>query len=78
MTNREAAAILAIMPTPAPLRSPCINVCRIDRRSGFCEGCKRTVDEITRWPIASHAEQAAILAELPGRAAPRKRLGVRW
>jgi predicted Fe-S protein YdhL (DUF1289 family) len=61
-----------------PLRSPCINVCRIDRRSGLCEGCKRTVDEITRWPLASEAEQAAILADLPGREPPRKRLGVRW
>jgi predicted Fe-S protein YdhL (DUF1289 family) len=61
-----------------PLRSPCINVCRIDRRSGLCEGCKRNVDEITRWPLASEAEQAAILAELPSRELPRKRLGVRW
>lgn len=60
------------------LRSPCINVCRIDRRSGFCEGCKRTVDEITRWPLASETDQAAILAELPGRELARKRLGVRW
>ena len=60
------------------LRSPCINVCRIDRRSGLCEGCKRTVDEITRWPLASEADQAAILAELPGRELPRRRLGIRW
>lgn len=61
-----------------PLRSPCINVCRIHQRSGLCEGCKRTVDEITRWPLASEAEQAAILADLPGRDLPRKRLGIRW
>lgn len=60
------------------LRSPCINVCRIHRRSGLCEGCKRTVDEITRWPYASEAEQAAILAELPARHLPPKILGVRW
>nr|WP_310522455.1 DUF1289 domain-containing protein [Polymorphobacter sp.] len=58
--------------------SPCTNVCRIDRRTGFCEGCRRTADEITRWSTASAAEQAAILAELPGRPAPRKRLGVSW
>jgi uncharacterized protein len=57
--------------------SPCINVCRIDRRSGWCEGCRRTVDEITRWPLASEAERAAIVAELPARTL-RKRLGVRW
>jgi predicted Fe-S protein YdhL (DUF1289 family) len=60
-----------------PVRSPCINVCRIDSRSGYCEGCRRTVEEITRWPLASEAERAAVVAELPGRVV-RKRLGVRW
>ena len=57
--------------------SPCTNVCRIDRRSGWCEGCRRTVDEITRWPLASDAERSSILDQLPARI-PRKRLGVRW
>ncbi len=60
------------------LRSPCINVCRIHRRSGLCEGCKRTVEEITRWPLASEAEQADILARLPEREIPKARLGLRW
>jgi len=57
--------------------SPCINVCRIDRRSGWCEGCRRTVEEITRWPLANDAERLAILDELPNRV-PRKRLGISW
>ena len=57
--------------------SPCINVCRIERRSGLCEGCRRTVDEITRWPLASDTERRASLASLPQRPL-RKRLGVRW
>jgi predicted Fe-S protein YdhL (DUF1289 family) len=61
-----------------PLRSPCTNVCRIDRRSGFCEGCRRTVDEITRWSLASEAEQRAILDALPTRTIPRRRLGISW
>ncbi len=78
MTNAVIATITGDMPAETPLRSPCVNVCRIDARSGLCEGCKRTVAEITRWPLASNAEQAAILAELPGRELPRKRLGVRW
>lgn len=47
--------------------SPCTNVCRIDRRSGWCEGCRRSMDEISRWPHASDAERRAILAQLPGR-----------
>jgi predicted Fe-S protein YdhL (DUF1289 family) len=57
--------------------SPCTNVCRIDRRSGWCEGCRRTVDEITRWPLANDAERLAILDQLPKRVV-RKRLGVSW
>jgi len=29
--------------------SPCPNVCRMDERSGWCEGCLRTIDEIIQW-----------------------------
>ncbi|MFZ4382296.1 MAG: DUF1289 domain-containing protein [Sandarakinorhabdus sp.] len=54
--------------------SPCTNVCRIDRRSGWCEGCRRSVDEITRWPIATDDERRAILAALPARTIARRRL----
>jgi hypothetical protein len=57
--------------------SPCTNVCRIDTRTGWCEGCRRTGDEITRWPLASDAERRAILDDLSSRLT-RKRLGVRW
>jgi predicted Fe-S protein YdhL (DUF1289 family) len=59
------------------ITSPCTNVCRIDRKTGWCEGCRRSVDEITGWPLASDAEKAASLAQLPQRVV-RKRLGVRW
>lgn len=47
--------------------SPCTNVCRIERRTGWCEGCRRTMDEITRWPHAEDDERRAILSQLPGR-----------
>lgn len=58
----------------APIRSPCINVCTLDPRSGLCLGCKRTVEEITRWIAYSDEERAAIMRELPQRgfAAPRR------
>ena len=29
--------------------SPCINICIIDERSGYCAGCQRTLDEIAGW-----------------------------
>jgi predicted Fe-S protein YdhL (DUF1289 family) len=58
------------------IASPCTNVCTIDRRSGWCAGCARTVDEITRWPIANDVERAAIIRQLAARkaklAAPRR------
>ena len=33
----------------AGVASPCINVCRMDEASGWCEGCLRTIDEIAAW-----------------------------
>ncbi|MCP3722333.1 DUF1289 domain-containing protein [Paraburkholderia sp. CNPSo 3272] len=39
----------AIHDTVAPPPSPCINICRMDARSGLCEGCLRTIDEIANW-----------------------------
>lgn len=54
--------------TPAAaVPSPCVNICRIDRASGFCEGCRRTIGEIAGWTRISDAERQAILDRLPGR-----------
>jgi predicted Fe-S protein YdhL (DUF1289 family) len=47
--------------------SPCTYVCQINRRTGWCEGCHRTMDEISRWPHANDDERRAILARLPER-----------
>ncbi len=58
------------------VRSPCVNICEIERRSGECRGCARTIDEITRWPLASEAERVAIVAALPARVAARSKR--RW
>jgi predicted Fe-S protein YdhL (DUF1289 family) len=50
-----------------PIASPCINVCMLDQKSGLCMGCKRTVEEITRWAAYSDAERERIMRELPRR-----------
>ena len=39
----EAARLTLAVP------SPCINVCRMDERTGWCEGCLRSIDEIAQW-----------------------------
>jgi hypothetical protein len=36
-------------PTSPGVASPCIDVCRMDPTSGWCEGCLRSIDEITAW-----------------------------
>ena len=47
--------------------SPCIGICTIDRKSGFCLGCKRTIDEIGSWAMLDDPERQAIIDQLPGR-----------
>jgi predicted Fe-S protein YdhL (DUF1289 family) len=49
--------------------SPCISVCRIDAATGWCEGCRRTIDEIAGWSQFDDGEKLAVWAELPRRRA---------
>jgi predicted Fe-S protein YdhL (DUF1289 family) len=51
------------------IASPCINVCRMDPRSGYCEGCFRTLAEIAAWGGAPDAEKRATLDRVAERAA---------
>jgi len=53
------------MPPAAP-SSPCISVCVLDA-GGLCTGCRRSVEEITRWSRMSAQEQWAVVESLPGR-----------
>jgi predicted Fe-S protein YdhL (DUF1289 family) len=49
------------------LPSPCINVCRMDAATGWCEGCQRTLAEIAAWSGLSDADKRAVWQELPRR-----------
>ena len=56
-----------------PLRStapasPCINVCLLDDQ-GYCRGCLRTVDEITRWTTLSADQQWIVVRACQARRA---------
>jgi uncharacterized protein len=44
--------------------SPCVNVCKMDARTGWCEGCLRTLDEIAVWSALSDDDRRALWAEL--------------
>jgi predicted Fe-S protein YdhL (DUF1289 family) len=59
------AALLKEAPEVA---SPCVNVCRMNDASGYCEGCRRSLDEIACWSTYTPAEKRAVLALLPARA----------
>ena len=47
--------------------SPCVNICRMNETSGYCEGCRRSLDEIACWSIFTPAEKRAVLSLLPAR-----------
>ena len=47
--------------------SPCNSICKIDPASGWCLGCKRTLEEIADWPMLRAAEKQAVLERLEGR-----------
>jgi uncharacterized protein len=49
------------------IETPCVKICTLDARRGFCLGCGRTIDEIARWGSMSSAERSRIMNELPER-----------
>lgn len=57
----------AAAPVPSSCPSPCVNICRMDERSGLCEGCARTLDEIAVWSLLDETEKRAVWAELAQR-----------
>ena len=44
--------------------SPCNSVCRMDARTGWCEGCLRSLDEIIGWSTMSEAEKRVVWGAL--------------
>lgn len=49
------------------IESPCILVCTIDDKTGFCFGCGRTQGEINTWTAMTAQDRRAVMAELPAR-----------
>jgi predicted Fe-S protein YdhL (DUF1289 family) len=47
--------------------SPCINVCRMNAATGWCEGCLRTIDEIAAWSTLDERAKRAVWTLLPAR-----------
>jgi predicted Fe-S protein YdhL (DUF1289 family) len=53
--------------TPVP--SPCISLCEMDKQTGLCRGCLRTIDEIMTWGSASDEVKRGVWAEIRRREA---------
>jgi uncharacterized protein len=53
----------------AAAASPCNSVCSIDRVTGFCAGCYRTLAEIASWSELSTQQKRAIISMLDRRRA---------
>ena len=49
------------------IQSPCIDICKLDGKTGFCLGCLRTRDEIRGWKTMSDDVRLAVINERPGR-----------
>ncbi len=47
--------------------SPCIDVCKIDSATGYCQGCFRTLDEIATWQQMADEEKEWVYGELDKR-----------
>jgi predicted Fe-S protein YdhL (DUF1289 family) len=58
--------------------SPCINVCRMDAATGWCEGCQRTLKEIGTWSGLTDADKRAVCHALPARREAWLRLHPEW
>ena len=56
-------------PSAPGVPSPCINVCRMDARTGWCEGCLRNIGEIAAWSVLDDAAKRAVWHELDQRRA---------
>ncbi|MEO1701369.1 MAG: DUF1289 domain-containing protein [Pseudomonadota bacterium] len=49
------------------MKSPCILVCSIDEKTGFCHGCGRTRTEIGGWTSMTDNDRDEIMERLGGR-----------
>ncbi len=49
------------------IESPCILVCSIDLKTGYCFGCGRSRDEIGAWTTMTPKQRSDVTSELKAR-----------
>ena len=59
------------------LPSPCISICKLNKSTGFCDGCFRTINEISEWPSMTDVERMSLLETLRQRQGIKRRVNRR-
>ena len=59
------------------LPSPCISICKLNKSTGYCDGCFRTEDEIALWPSMSEDDKLNMLNILRQRQGIKRRVNRR-
>ena len=59
------------------LPSPCVSICKLNKSTGFCEGCYRTENEIALWPSMKNDERLSLLPILRERQGLKRRVNRR-
>ena len=67
LTGAPVADVTEAMRLTPAVPSPCTDVCRMDPRTGWCEGCSRTIEEIAQWASLDDAAKRAVWACLAQR-----------
>jgi predicted Fe-S protein YdhL (DUF1289 family) len=49
------------------ITTPCTGICRINPATSLCEGCARTIGEITAWASMSEAQRLRVMEQLEQR-----------
>jgi predicted Fe-S protein YdhL (DUF1289 family) len=45
------------------VQSPCLDLCKFDRKTDMCVGCFRTTDEIRKWRKMTDHKRRSVLSE---------------
>jgi hypothetical protein len=65
MNSSASTSDSAASPSVDSIESPCVDVCKLD--SNFvCIGCRRTIDEVLKWPEYTDEQKKAVLDRLFG------------
>ncbi|MDC0215472.1 DUF1289 domain-containing protein [Candidatus Pelagibacter sp.] len=51
--------------------SPCEGICSINKKSNFCIGCGRTIEQISKWSNFNETKKKKIILQIKNRTMPK-------